>query len=124
MFGKKQIIFDIDTKVAKQILGKNYTSIYNKIRYFFKSNGFEHIEGSGYMSNYSLDYYDVIDIIDRMKIEFPYIEKCVRDIRVTEITKQHSLNHMLDYDGTPGKYAQDTNASHSEIDDYYDDFEM
>lgn len=42
--------------------------------------------------------YDLID-------KYPYLEKCVRDIRVANIIDINSLNYIFDYDGTPGKFA-------------------
>ena len=39
-------------------------------------------------------------------------------MRVTEVSKIYSVNYLFDYDGTPGKYAQNEN------DEYCDDFEM
>lgn len=44
---RKQLSFDIDTKVAKAILGKNnYIKAYLDVRKFLEKEGWEHIEGS------------------------------------------------------------------------------
>lgn len=48
---RKQLTFDLDTKVAKKIFGdKNYTTAYAHIRKFMENEGWKHIEGSVYMS--------------------------------------------------------------------------
>lgn len=61
---KKQISFDIDTNVAKKILGEsNYTQIYADIRKVMRANGWEHIEGSVYMSKNEVDNIDVTFLI-------------------------------------------------------------
>jgi len=121
---RKQISFDLDTKVMKQILGNSYTNTYEKIRKHFNENGFHGQEGSTYSSDTSIEFLDVVSILYDMLEKYPFMEKCVRDMSVTEITEESSVNYLFDYDGTPGKYAQDFDASQSEIDDYYDDFEM
>lgn len=115
---RKQIIFDLDTNVAKIILGQKYNNIYQQIRKYMLKNDFTHIEGSSYMSNKALSEFDLYNIIDGLIEEIPCLEKCCRDMRVTNISRVHSLNYLFDYDGTPGKYAQNEN------DEYYDDFEM
>ena len=51
-----------------------------------------------------MDYYEVEYILALIVEQYPSIEKCIRDIRVTEIGETHELNRLLDYDGTPGKY--------------------
>ena len=38
---KKQITFDIDTNVAKQMFGNNYTKVYDDIEHFFKQKKFQ-----------------------------------------------------------------------------------
>lgn len=110
---KKQIIFDIDTKIAEQILGKSYNAIYDKIERFMKQNGFVHIEGSSYMSKNSMCNADVMFLLYGLKRKYPYLEKCIRDIRQTDISDVHSLNHLFSYDGTVGKFVQQDNKTDS-----------
>ncbi len=122
---RKQIIFDIDTKVAEKILGANYRSIYYKIRNFLSQYGYIHIEGSSYLSKNKIDYVKVLKMTKALKKQFPYLEKCIRDMRVADVVDDYnSLNYFFDYDGTPGKYAQNENDIQNENDEYYDDFEM
>lgn len=107
---RKQISFDIDTNVAKEILGESkYTSIYSNIQSFMRKEGWEHIEGSVYMSTEPLSNTKVSMLIDRLKKEYPYITKCVRDMHQADISKVHSLEAQFEYDGTPGKFAQKEN---------------
>lgn len=107
MVKRKQLTFDIDTNVAKKILGEqNYTNIYANIRRFMEKEGWKHIEGSVYMSNKPLDNGDVIYLIQDMKKQYPYLDKCIREMHQTDISKIHSLNYYLEYDGTPGRYEQ------------------
>lgn len=107
MAKRKQLTFDIDTSVAKRILGeKSYTKVYADIRRFMKKVGWKHIEGSVYMSNRAIDNVEVAYLIQNIKKQYPYLEKCVREMHQTDISKIHSLNHYFEYDGTPGRYEQ------------------
>ena len=46
----------------------------------------------------------VMYLVDMIIATYPYLEKCIRDINVTEILEVSNLNHLLAYDGQPGKY--------------------
>lgn len=102
---RKQIAFDIDTKIAEEILGDKYRKIYDDIKKHLEKNGFKHLQGSVYTSYDPMRDLDVTYIIKELLNSCAYITKCVRDIRKTDIIKEHSLNHLFSYDGTPGKYA-------------------
>lgn len=102
---RKQLIFDIDTNVCEQILGKGYRKTYDRIEKFLLKNGFSHPQGSGYVSNELLSNMDVFVLTDKLLEQYPYLLKCIRDIRVADVGDINSLNHLFEYDGTPGKYA-------------------
>ena len=51
---RKQITFDIDTNICKQIFGNDkFRRPYKDIRKFFEENDWIHIEGSMYISFFS-----------------------------------------------------------------------
>lgn len=105
MSRRKQITFDLDTKVLKQIFGeKKYTQAYYDIKKFMKDNNFDHIEGSVYVSSKAMTTLELTDVINELKKQCPYLEKSVRDIRQTDVGASHSLSNQFDYDGSPGKY--------------------
>lgn len=104
---RKQITFDIDTKVAKEVLGeKNYTAAYINIRDFMKSEGWVHIEGSVYMSSKPLSTTKVAHLIKGLKKQYPYLTKCIKTMHQSDISNVHSLSHLFEYDGTPGKFVE------------------
>lgn len=104
---RKQLSFDIDTKVAKAILGKsNYIKAYIDVRSFMEQAGWEHIEGSVYMSKKSLSTTQVMHLLDDLIWEYPYLTKCFREIHQADISNVHSLSQQFDYDGTPGRFAK------------------
>lgn len=104
---RKQITFDIDTNVTKQILGEhNHTKIYADIRNFMEKERWKHVEGSVYMSGGAVENADVFLLIGKLKEQYPYLAKCVREMHQTDVSKVHSLNHYFEYDGTPGQYER------------------
>lgn len=110
---KKQIVFDIDTKIAEQILGVNYRNIYKQIEKFMVKKGFNHIQGTVYESINAKSNIDINNVMVELKRLHPSLNKCVRDIRQTDISNRHSLNDMFDYDGTCGKYNKIKNTKRS-----------
>lgn len=104
---KKQISFDLDTKVAKAILGKsNYIKAYLDIRKFMEKEGWKHIEGSVYMSKSPISNIMVLNMLKKLKKEHPYLTKCFREIHQADVSKVHSLSKQFEYDGTPGRFAK------------------
>lgn len=104
---RKQLTFDIDTRVAKAILGEqNYTSVYANIRKFMENERWVHIEGSAYMSLEPLSNSKVILLLDQLKEKYPYLSKCIREMHQADISRVHSLDRYFEYDGTPGRFVQ------------------
>lgn len=62
---------------------------------FFVRQGFEHRQGSGYVSRKKLAQADIIDLLDLMNTELPWMSDCVTKIDVTNIGTQHDLKDML-----------------------------
>lgn len=107
MYCRKQITFDLDTGILKEIHGeKNYTKAYSDIRSFMENNDFEHIEGSVYASQKPIEDLDVLGLIKDLKQEHEYLDKCVRNMHQADIGESHSLSDRFSYDGTAGKFAQ------------------
>lgn len=102
---KKLLVFDLDTKVCRLILGNNYRRVYYQIiRPFLERRGFEHVQGSGYISINPMTNLQVTYCIRDLLRLYPYLSKCIRDIRVGDIKQLHRLNNLCAYDGTPGIY--------------------
>lgn len=106
---RKQLMFDLDTKVCEQILGKKYRKIYEDLENILKINGFTHPQGSGYISIEKLSNSEIFFLTQKLLKEYPYLAKCVRDIRIADIIEVNSINHYFDYDGTAGKFAHKEN---------------
>lgn len=111
MLSRKQITFDIDTKIAETIFGQGYRVLYFYIENMLKDNGFRHIQGSVYQSVDVVSNTSVIILIAELIQNKPGIEKCIRDIRMTDISKINDLNYLFEYDGTPGTYIDMSEAA-------------
>lgn len=89
---KKALNFDLDTTMLKQVYNKNsYTNAYYEIRSFLEKNGFEHRQGSGYVSQKPMTTNRVSIIVRKMNQEFTWLADCVREFDVTSVGKSHSL---------------------------------
>ncbi len=88
---RKAINFDIDTKKYEKHTGRKAPTAYAEIKQFLKKNGFEHRQGSGYVSKNSLDDLRITAIITNMTLTLEWLKYCVKEIDVTNIGKQHSL---------------------------------
>lgn len=88
---RKAINFDIDTKKYEEYTGKKVPTAYAEVKKILKKNGFEHRQGSGYVSKNSLDDLRITAIITNMTLTLKWLRFCVKEIDVTNIGKQHSL---------------------------------
>jgi len=102
----KQIAFDIDTNVAKNIAGKKYTQMYQQIKSFMEQNSFMHQQGSVYVSTRPYSYWEIEELCSSFAQRCPYISKAIRDITVASISqKRMSLNGLFTYTGRADEYA-------------------
>ena len=68
---KKAINFDLDTKKLREFHQKGITQAYTDIRNFLESMGFEHRQGSGYVSKEPMRYATVDAIGKDIAAKFP-----------------------------------------------------
>lgn len=88
----KAINFDLDTKALQQYYpSSNWRKAYEDINKFFLSNGFEHRQGSGYISLIKTDDYSVLTLTRKLSITMPWLSKCVQHFDVTDIGEQFDM---------------------------------
>ena len=90
---KKAIHFDLDTVKMKKF--SLYPAGYELLKKSFQGLGFEHRQGSGYISAEELDSDQINDIIGLIIQENPWPAECVRKIDVTDIGRQHDLTFVV-----------------------------
>ena len=91
---RKFINFDLDTNLMKTYNLSRYY-VYSNIKTFMDKNNFEHVQYSGYESKKPLIDVDVIDLLEKMKFNLPWISPLIKDIVITEIKEQHRYNYIF-----------------------------
>ena len=61
------------------------------MRKFFKRHGFEHKQGSGYISKQKISSQDIYLLIDALYEEYEWIADCVKEFDVTNVGTQYEL---------------------------------
>jgi virulence-associated protein VapD len=93
---RKAINFDIDTTSLRSLFGESGRSgAYSRIRVFLGNKGFEHHQGSGYVSVKPLNYVEVYDILDDLTRTLPWLAECVRSFYVTNFVEQSDCSAYI-----------------------------
>ena len=83
---KKSINFDLDTNKLKEIYpNKNYTQAYDDIKRFLIKNGFEHTQGSGYISKKELVDAQITRILKKMSKKFDWFVDCCKVLHSSDV---------------------------------------
>lgn len=88
---RKMINFDLDTKKYEKVTNKPSPTAYYQIHQYMENNDFMHRQGSCYISKNELNGYEVFEIVTVMSKKFPWLNECVKECDVTDITKNMSL---------------------------------
>lgn len=101
---KRQIAFDLSQEELKKhyprskfaMSPKYYNEAYADIKRFMKKHGFEHRQGSVYISKDKLSNADINILVGKLAKELPWLSKCATAFDVTSIGTQHSLKKVLE----------------------------
>lgn len=85
----KAINFDLDTKKLKE--NGLYTDGYRQLGRSLHKYGFDHRQGSGYVSRDKMISADVADVVNNVVRENPWLSDCVKKCDVTVVGKQFDL---------------------------------
>ncbi|MDR2089712.1 MAG: hypothetical protein LBP73_10190 [Clostridiales Family XIII bacterium] len=128
---RKQITFDLKQELLEKhyphpkftVNPKYYKKAYADVNGFMQRNDFEHRQYSVYASNKKLTTYNIIELIEKLAREMPWLSDCVNEIDVTDIgDAQHSIKQTLadaakalnfNIEKESGSQADKTNASMS-----------
>ena len=91
---RKAINFDLDTKALRQYYrnDESYRIAYKEILKFMESNGFEHRQGSGYVSLETMTSEEVVNIALKMKTELPWIKHYINKFDMTDVGRDYDLS--------------------------------
>ena len=81
--------FDLSQQLLKEHYpNPNYKYAYTQIGMFLKRNGFDHHQGSGYISKNPMRLSRVNGILWNLQIKYPWIIKCVEVFSITKVVEQ------------------------------------
>ena len=89
----KAINFDLDTNKMKEM--NFYPKGYKILGAALKMHGFEHRQGSGYISKEKIDSDAINDLVIAIVSEYSWLSKCINKIDVTDIGRQHDLTMLV-----------------------------
>ena len=85
---QKMINFDLDQAKLKQFYpGKDHTYAYRQMGMFLKKNGFEHSQGSGYVSKEPLYQFDIDRLVVELIYKYNWLSECIKEFSSTNIDK-------------------------------------
>lgn len=100
-FRKDRLLFSFDLdqeNLAQYYPKKHQTHAYREIGIYFQKNGFEHNQGSGYLSKESLTITKGLNIADDLYNTFPWISKCSSVFVLSQISKfDYDIKEYFDF---------------------------
>lgn len=121
--GRKQVTFDLDTKaLQKYYPSDNWNYAYEIIRKHMTKNRFVWMQGSVYASKMPITSAEVTNILDDLIEENPWLNRCMRDCRESNIGREHSKNHLFDKEADIRPRKKEINRKTKSK--YKDDFEI
>ncbi len=91
---RKGVYFDLDTKEMSKYI-KNISQGYCDVEKSFKKLGFEHRQGSGYISLDKMSRPEFADRLRKVVQENAWLTKCVKKIDVTDIGKEFDTTNFV-----------------------------
>lgn len=87
---QKSLNFDLDTNKLKELYpNKSYTQAYKDIKNFLLKNGFEHRQGSGYISKENMSELEVTDIVTNLNNKHSWLKSCCKTFDYYDVGKQY-----------------------------------
>jgi len=94
---RKSLNFDLDTnKLKEHYPNKNYTNAYEDIKKFLLKNGFEHRQGSGYISKETMTRIAITNVLKELNKEFNWLYPCCKTLDYYDVGKEHSGLEILE----------------------------
>jgi len=92
---RKHLSFDLDSKhktgLRQYYPNEHYINAYYDIKKFLKKYGFAWVNGDGYYSNEKMTYLEVYYILDKLFEKYPWLHKCMRVCKITEIVNSSTF---------------------------------
>ena len=93
---RKQIAFDLDTKILENEYPKDsWRHAYKLIKSFMQDHGFDWQQGSVYTSRGSKTHIEIAEMIEELVEKYSWLAKSIRDCKVTTLGKTHDLTFIF-----------------------------
>ena len=94
---KKSLNFDLDTKKLQELYPNNsYTQAYDDIKRFLTKNGFEHRQGSGYISKEIMKASQIVNIIEELNNQHSWIKDCCKTLDYYDVGERFNALELLE----------------------------
>ncbi len=104
---RKMINFDLDTKALQTFYPKaDWHNAYSDIRSFLQKEGFEHRQGSGYISKSNITYSEIQVIIDNLSRSNSWLSQCINKCDVTSVGATFDLTGIIKSGATAKKVEE------------------
>lgn len=103
---RKLITFDLNTSLLKEYYNKSYTNAYYEIREYMEKNGYEHRQGSVYISKESVSLQDALLYLQDMMNHFNWLEVCANKMDIANLSKQYDVLEMINSINKENRFEQ------------------
>lgn len=118
---RKALNFDLDTNALKAFYpGSTYSQAYHDIKKFLEESGFQHRQGSGYVSTEPITLYKVSLLINEMSNKLPWLKQCTTVIDATSVGKVYSMISYLKADEKEDLILDGQHLEEIEIEEEYE----
>lgn len=94
--GRKEIAFDLDTKMLQRYYpGKDWKAAYKDIRKFMVKHDFEWRQGSVYVSQKGKTFWETANMLNNLSTEQSWLNVCMRDCTVTNVGRIHDQTYLF-----------------------------
>lgn len=114
---KRAINFDLHIESLKKYFSaENPKDAYRQIGRFMRENGFEHRQGSGYISSIPLSNLEIIDVFKKMYSEMPWLVQCATRMDMTNVGPTYDMKALFDthhsFENTIDSVKKENSLSH------------
>lgn len=81
------ISFDLIVKECKSVFGGSRSKAYNVLKKELAKHGFIHDQGSGYISEKGLSRLELLDTLNSVITQQPWLVKCCKKLRISEVAE-------------------------------------
>lgn len=93
---RKLITFDLDTlEFTKHYPNKDISHLYNSIKTYLQKNGFDWVQGSGYISVLSISFNIANNILSALSKQQLHLQTCMRNCIVSNIGKIYDVTNTF-----------------------------